>query len=142
MIKQKGFSAIELLLTALTVVFIAALIFANFRDAVIEERRSIAQQALITGVGLQERWYLRLFEYAKNIDQVGGEDAAGENYKLKITQDPCGDTRCFTITAVAINEQEKDMQCERMSVNSLGQRRATSRDNQDTTSECWGDSTS
>lgn len=134
---QRGFSFVEMLLAGLAIVLILALIIANYRDAVVEERRSLAQQALLTSASLQERWYVRLYEYAKNINEVGGEDAAGEHYKLQVTQDPCGDARCFTIIATAINEQEKDALCERMSIDNRGTRKAKSRDNQDTSKECW-----
>ncbi len=135
--KQSGFSIIEVLLVALTLVLLIAIIYANFRDAVLVERRSLAQQALVTTVGLQERWFIHLYKYARTIDDVGGAGAAGEYYTLRVTQDPCGSTSCFTVMATAVGEQEKDRQCKNMSINSLGVRRAISYDNQDTTQECW-----
>lgn len=135
--KQQGISLVEMLVVALVVALIVALIYANYRDAVYAERRSIAQQALMTAVSLQERWHLRLYEYARDIREVGGENAAGEHYILSVTQNPCGDTSCFTIIATAIGEQLDDTKCQKMSVNYLGQRRAVDYYNQDTTSECW-----
>ena len=128
--------------TFILTVVVLALIIANYRDAVVEERRALAQQALMTSAGLQERWFVRLYEYADSISDVGGKDAAGEHYTLRVTQDPCGDTTCFTVTAIAQGEQEKDALCERMSVNHQGKRHALSRDNRDTTHECWGQSSS
>lgn len=134
---ENGFSIIEFILVALTIGLLVAIIFKNYADAVVQERRTIAQQTLYTVAGLQERWFVRMYEYAKTIEQVGGPDAAGDYYVLQVTQDPCGDTTCYTVTAVALGEQKEDRDCERMSINNLGVRRAVSRDNQDTTDTCW-----
>lgn len=122
---------------ALTVGLLAAIIFKNYADAVVQERRTIAQQTLYTVAGLQERWFVRMYEYAKVIEQVGGPDAAGDYYVLQVTQDPCGDSSCYTITATALAEQAEDRECEKMSIDNLGVRRAVSWDNRDTTSICW-----
>lgn len=137
--RQAGFSVLELLLAGITFILLVAIVLANFRDAVVHERRAIAQQALLTTAGLQERWFLKLYKYSKRIEDVGGEDAAGEYYILKVTQDPCGDTTCFTVIATARGEQEKDRDCEKMSINHLGIKRASNFHNEDTTAECWGD---
>ncbi len=135
--KQRGFSLIEFILVALTVGLILAIIVKNYADAVLHERRTIAQQTLFTAAGLQERWFVRMYEYAKTIDEVGGARAAGDFYLLKVTQDPCGDTSCYTITATATGKQTDDRECEKMSINNLGVKRASSRDNRDTSSVCW-----
>ena len=135
--KEQGFSLIEFILVALTVALLIAIIMKNYSDAVLVERRSIAQQGLITVAGLQERWFIRMFEYARRIDDVGGADAAGEHYQLRVTQDPCGDASCFTVTATAINEQEEDRACERIILSSSGVRKAFSRENEDTSAVCW-----
>lgn len=139
--KEHGFSAFELIIVVLIVGLLMAIIFKNYEDAVVQERRSLAQQALVTAAGLQERWFIRMYEYAKTIDKVGGADGAGDHYVLRVTQDPCGDTSCFTVTATAVGEQEKDVDCERMSINSSGTRRSKNRSNQDTTDVCWGSPT-
>lgn len=136
--RQSGFSVIELLLVGITFALLVAIIFANFRDAVLVERRAIAQQALLTTAGLQERWFIRLYEYANRIDVVGGEKAAGDYYTLKVTQDPCGSTQCFTVIAIATGEQEKDKDCAKMSINNLGIKRAIGFNNEETTKKCWG----
>lgn len=135
--KQSGFSLIEFILVALTIGLLLAIIFKNYAEAVVQERRTIAQQMLYTVAGLQERWFVRMYEYARSIDQVGGAEAAGDYYVLQITQDPCGDASCYTVTAIAKAEQAEDRECERMSINSLGVKRALSRDNRDTTDFCW-----
>lgn len=135
--KQAGFSLVELLVVALTAVLLLAIIIANYREAVMIERRTIAQQAMMTSASLQERWFVRLYSYAQSIDEVGGADAAGEHYVLSVTQDPCGSLHCFTIVATAVGEQAEDKQCERMFINHLGVRRALNYANQETTFECW-----
>jgi Tfp pilus assembly protein PilE len=135
--RERGISIIEFILVALVVVLLVAIIFKNYSDAVLKERRSIAQQTLYTVAGLQERWFVRMYQYAKSIDDVGGARAAGDYYLLQVTQDPCGDTSCFTVTAIATGEQEEDRDCEKMSLNNLGVKRASSHDNRDTTSICW-----
>lgn len=135
--RQNGFSLIEFILVALTVGLLVAIIFKNYAEAVLQERRTIAQQTLYTVVGLQERWFVRMYEYAKTIEQVGGPDSAGDFYALQVTQDPCGDSSCYTITATALGEQTDDRECEKMSIDNLGVRRAVSRDNRDTTTTCW-----
>ncbi len=137
--RQLGFSAVELILVALVVCLLLAIIFKNFQESVLMERRSLAQQALVTVTGLQERWFVRMYEYAVSIDEVGGEDSAGDHYRLRITQDPCGDRSCFTVTAVAIGEQEADVDCEKMSITNTGVRRAVNRRNEDTSATCWED---
>lgn len=128
---------VEFILVALTVALLVAIIMKNYAEAVLVERRAIAQQGLITVAGLQERWYIRMHEYARSIDHVGGTDAGGEHYQLRITQDPCGHTRCFTVTAKAIGEQEEDYDCERIVLNSVGGRKAYNRANEETSDICW-----
>jgi type IV pilus assembly protein PilE len=135
--QQRGFSLIEFILVALIFGLLVAIIFKNYAEAVLKERRTIAQQTLFTVVGLQERWYVRMYHYANSIDDVGGARAAGDHYLLKVTQDPCGDTNCYTVTATATGEQAKDRECERMSINNLGSKRALSWENKDTTGICW-----
>lgn len=135
--KQRGFSIVEFILVALTVGLLVAIIMKNYAEAVLVERRSIAQQGVLTVAGLQERWFIRMHEYANSIDQVGGAGAAGEYYRLRITQDPCGNTSCFTVTATATGEQEDDVECERMTLTNLGVKKAYSRKNEDTSAVCW-----
>lgn len=135
--KQKGFSGIELLIVALVVGLLLAIIIQKYQEAVLVERRAIAQQALYTVSSLQERWFVRMYEYAKTIDDVGGSDSAGEHFILRVTQDPCGDTSCYTVTATAVGDQVDDVECEKMSINNLGVKRSANRANKDTTSECW-----
>ncbi len=135
--REGGFSIIEVILVVLTVGLLLAIIMKNYAEAVVQERRTIAQQTLYTVVGLQERWFVRMYEYARSIDDVGGPDVAGDYYLLQVTQDPCGNSSCYTIVAIAQGEQADDKECERMSINNLGVRRASSRDNRDTTSVCW-----
>lgn len=127
----------EFILVALTVALLVAIIMSSYSEAVVSERRAIAQQGIITVAGLQERWFVRMYEYAQTINEVGGADAAGEHYKLRITQDPCGDTSCYTITATAIGEQEEDFECERLVLNYLGAKKAYSRANEETSEICW-----
>lgn len=135
--QQSGFSIIEFILVALIFGLLLAIIFKNYTDAVLKERRTIAQQTLFTAAGLQERWFVRMYHYAKSIDDVGGARAAGDHYLLQVTQDPCGDASCYTITAIATGEQAEDRECEKMSINNLGSKRAVSHENKDTTSTCW-----
>ena len=134
---QLGFSVIEVLLVALAAGLIFAIIYKNYEDAVLAERRNIAKQGMVTVVGLQEKWFLRMYKYARSIEQVGGKDIAGDYFEFKITQDPCGDDSCFTVTAKAMGDQEKDIQCDVLTINNMGKRTARSRANQDTTKECW-----
>jgi type IV pilus assembly protein PilE len=134
---QHGFSIIEFILVALIFGLLMAIIFKNYTDAVLKERRTIAQQALFTVAGLQERWFVRMYHYARTIDEVGGPGAAGDYYRLQVTQDPCGDTSCYTITATATGKQAEDRECEKMSINNLGSKRAVSWENKDTTGACW-----
>lgn len=135
--KQQGFSVIELILVALTVGLLAAIIMKSYAEAVLVERRSLAQQGIVTVAGLQERWFIRMYEYAGSIDEVGGAGAAGEHYRLRITQDPCGNTSCYTVTATATGEQEEDVECERLTLTNLGVKKAYSRNNEDTSAVCW-----
>lgn len=135
--KNSGFSIIELLLVVLTFALLMAIILATFNDAVMAERRALAQQALMTSAGLQERWFIRLYEYAKRIEDVGGPGSAGDGYLLRVTQDPCGDSSCYTVIATVIDSEDGDRECEKMSINSLGVKRATNFNNEDSTKECW-----
>ena len=135
--RQRGFSAVELLLAGLAVMMVIALIVSKFKEAAVVERRVLAQQALITAAGLQERWFVRMYEYAPSAAELGGADAAGEDYTLRVTHEPCGTNRCFTIWAKAINRQAPDEDCQQFGINSMGVRFALAHDQRDTTRECW-----
>jgi Tfp pilus assembly protein PilE len=135
--QQRGVSFVECIAVALVVGLLLVIILKNYADAVRAERRSLAHQGMFTVVGLQERWFVRMYEYAERIEQVGGPDIAGEHYKFSLTQDPCGNRSCFTVIASFKTGDNEDPECERMSISSSGIRKAYNRDNEDTTEVCW-----
>lgn len=135
--EAKGFSTLELLLTGIVVMLLLVIIVDKYREAAQVERRVLAQQALITAAALQEHWFAKRYEYARSIDQLGGGDSAGEDYLLRVTFEPCGTDKCYTIWARAVNRQTADLTCRQFGIDSMGVRFARDDSDRDTTAECW-----
>jgi type IV pilus assembly protein PilE len=127
--KSKGFSLTELLVTVLIVAILAAYAIPNYRQYVLESRRTEAQNRLLEVAGMFERFYANINRYPNGLTGGGNNldlDAGyltWENYQ--ITAATGGG---WTLTATAIGGQAQDTECPTINYNNLGQK---------TPLECW-----
>ncbi|MFV0543876.1 MAG: type IV pilin protein [Marinicella pacifica] len=121
--KYKGFSLIELLVVIAIVAMLAAYAIPNYRQYVLESRRSEAQNRLLEVAGMFEKYYANTNRYPNGLTG-GGNNLnlnAGyltwDNYQITATTGAG-----WTLTATARGGQAQDTQCPTINYNNLGQK--------------------
>lgn len=129
---QRGVTLVELLITVTILAIILSFAVPNFTDRMRKARRTDATTTLLAISGEQEKFFLKNNSFAKSLDDIGIERTNHELYRLSIESD--GAT--YTATATAVGGQANDVECTALTINHLGQRRATG-DGGDTSDICW-----
>jgi len=158
--KNLGFTLIELMITVAIISIIVAIALPNYQSYLQKTRRVDAANALLRIQAEQEKYYLDNNAYMSDGNGTGSFVQVNNNkkwfklvggavlsdnqfYNIVITQDvgrPFTESFLATATAVTGGLQEKDTDCNNLSINGSGQRTAeklvgsTSTPNND---ECW-----
>jgi len=142
MIRNNGFSLIELMVVVAIVAILAGIALPSYQDSIRKSRRVVAQNALLDLAAKQERWYLQNNQYNGNVGSlIDGTAAATYTppdgfYQVTVstaTPAPCpaGANTCYLFTATAIDSQAADTDCATFTLNSLGNKASTP------TNNCW-----
>ncbi|MFC3193547.1 type IV pilin protein [Marinicella sediminis] len=132
--KVKGFTLVELLITVAIVALLAAYAIPNYRQYVVQSKRTEAHNKLLEVAGMYEKFYANTNRYPTNVS--GGGTALSldnsylrwEDYQIRHQDRPNGGWR---LQAVALgNQASDDPDCLRIRFDSLGQR---------TPAGCWND---
>ena len=144
--RQRGFTLIELVVVMMIVGILAAVAIPSYRSYVTRSQRSDAKDAVLALATQQEKHYLQCNAYATVID-AATDCAAGEMVGTDTSKNgwyalttASGDTSLlFTATATAVNgeNQWKDADCRSFTVNQAGVRSALDAGGSDNTEECW-----
>lgn len=126
----KGFSLIELLVVIAILAMLAAYAIPNYRQYVLESRRTEAQNRLLEIAGMFEKHYANTNSYPDGLQ--GGGTALSltndfldwDNYVVTATYN-----NGWQLTATAQGGQLDDAPCPTISLDNLGQRTPLS---------CWG----
>lgn len=121
--KIQGFSLIELLVVIAIVAMLAAYAIPNYRQYVMQSKRSEAQNRLLEIAGMFEKYYANTNRYPAGL-QGGGNNLNLSNDFLvwdnyQITANIGGG---WTLRATAINGQAQDTDCPNIRFNNLGQK--------------------
>lgn len=130
MIKQKGFTLIELMIVVAIIGIIAAIAYPSYRDSVNKTQRSDAMTSLSRLAAAQERYYTRLspasyaadFKVLLNDTSLNSTTIKSDEgyYNITLANSGCDETvggttvyRCFSLTAqpVSPGPQADDTDC-------------------------------
>lgn len=128
MVRQAGFTLIELMIAVAIVAIIAAIAIPSYDSYVREARRADAQISLVRAAQKQEQYHSMNSGYATTLSGLGLSDESAEGfYSLSITNTGCesGYIGCFQITATAIGPQSSDSGCATLSLDQSGTRSST-----------------
>ena len=121
MVKQSGFTMVELMIVVAIIGVLAAVVGPSYQEYVLNTKRTDGKIALLDMADKQERYYLQNNSYASDIAALfgvaGDQFSEKEKYQLAVTS---GDANTFTITATAQNDQTADSGCTPLTLNQAG----------------------
>ena len=122
--KNKGFTLIEILVVVAIIALIAAYAIPNYRQYVLESKRSGAHNNLLEVAGMFEKFYANTNAYPTGLS--GGGTALNLTAAYLTTDDyqltMAAAAGTWTLTATAINGQAQDSTCPTITFNNLGQK--------------------
>lgn len=129
MIKNKGFTLIEVLIVVAIVGILAAIAYPSYQESVRKSRRTEAKEALLNAAALQERRFLQFNNYSGNMVDLGNATTEHGFYTITVVNNrfslgSCQSGACFTVTATVAGVQTADTRCTRFEVDNLGTQRA------------------
>lgn len=135
---SSGFSLIELMIALAIIGILAAIAYPSYQDSVIKNRRADGKIALTQAAARLERFFTENNNYGTTVNNIGGTGGSLKSpesyYSLSMTNQPCGDTSCFTLTAARQGAQTKDTKCGDLSLSSTGAKGKTGSLNVE---DCW-----
>lgn len=121
MIKSKGFTLIELMVTLVIVAIIAAIAIPTYRQSVIKSNRRAAQSVMMEIVNREHQYFIanRIYADDATLGYVLPPEV-DQNYDLVIDPaTPVGPPPGFTVTLTAAASQASDGD---LAINSLGEK--------------------
>ncbi|MCB1583892.1 MAG: type IV pilin protein [Xanthomonadales bacterium] len=128
--RNMGFTLIELLVVIAIIALLMAYALPNYRQYVIESKRTDAHSRLLEIANMYEKFYTNNNAYPANLAALGISPTffITEDYQITVAAAGGG----WTLTATAINGQVEDTACPAITFNNLGQKGPAN-------SECWND---
>ena len=120
MLKQKGFTLVELMIVVAIVGVLAAIAVPNYRTYALKANRSDCKVGLLEQADLQERYYLRNNTYALDTATLYGATPPLSPEGICAMTVTSGDTNGFVATATALGGQLGDTGCTVLTLNQAG----------------------
>lgn len=115
--RERGFTAIELLVTAAIVGVLATLVYPSFRTSIEKARRSDAVGALMLAQLAQERWRANGTTYGSLGDIGVSPTSSAGHYQLQITG---VSATGYELLATAVGVQGRDADCRHLRLAMVG----------------------
>jgi len=128
MLKYKGFTLVELMITVAIVGILAAIALPSYQTYTLKTKRSDAKIGLLQMADSQERYYLQNNSYAATNTLLYGaavKQSPENKYLLTVTS---GGATGFVVSAAAQAEQVADTACLTLTYNQAGTK---------TPAACW-----
>lgn len=143
--RQAGFTIMEILIVLSIVGILSALVLPAYTKSAQKSRRADARSTLSDLATRQEKYYAQNDSYAASISPAGTGLGWGKNtslsdyYKLSVAVDSsCGTIlNCYTLRARAIGSQTDDSDCQLLTLDNAGRKRAYNSQGQLSTDKCW-----
>ena len=152
-VRRDGFTLIEIVIALALASILAALAIPAYQTAVMRSNRTLARGTLADLASRQERYFLEHARYAPDFSGLVGGRAGATNFYLNRRLEASGTldgrgpsiyriellepgAKRFRLAAVAIGDQGKDHDCQRLTLSSSGLRSATADAGGDS-SACW-----
>jgi type IV pilus assembly protein PilE len=151
---NRGFTLVELIVAMVILAILAAIAIPSYSSYVLKSHRTEAKSTLLDAASLEERFFSTSNTYSALPSDLGYGAAVvtpftiGNGYYqiFTITVTPAvaptpllpgGTPATYTITAVAIGQQQNDTACATFSVNSAGQQSAWTSGGVVNSVTCW-----
>ncbi len=110
MLRNKGFSLIELMIVIVIIGILASIAMPAYNDYIMKSRRAVAKQFLMDMAQRQEDYFLNARSYAADVATlklIAPAEVNGSYYNFTIsTTDGCNSR--YLLTATAVNAQAVD----------------------------------
>ena len=134
--RARGFTLIELMIVTAIVAILAMVAYPSYQNQIQKSRRSDAMVALGKLATLQEQYFFRENKYTDQFTDLGlATESPEEHYTLTLTITGAGET--YTATATATGAQADDEDCSIFTVDNLGEKKAWTSANANSTDTCW-----
>lgn len=130
MVKQKGFTLMELMIVVAIIGILAAIAYPSYQSYVLRSGRTDGQAWLMRIMQAQERFYSQNQTYTANLGAgglaMGGNANAAvisEDQRYSITAAACTDltiANCVVLSAAPRGAQAQDNECGTLTLNSRG----------------------
>lgn len=138
---HQGFTLIEVMIVLVILAILSTIAYPSYVDHVIQSRRTDAQAALLNIASLQEKFYFHNNKYSNNLLALYGGLQSPEGFydlevEFSVNSVACSEENCFTLRAIAANQQSADDDCAVYELTHSGERRAEKSD-ASLNNQCW-----
>lgn len=126
-----GFTLIELMFVVVIIAILLMVAVPMYQESMNKSRRTDGMRDLMDLASREERFYAQNQRYTIEISGADGlnlerTESSERHYNLIAGPGACGDiNRCYKLSAIPKGVQDKDTGCGTLSVDSLGQRKAS-----------------
>ncbi|MBL4940406.1 MAG: type IV pilin protein [Colwellia sp.] len=122
LVKQTGFSLIELLITVAIIGILAGIAYPSYVDHVTRSNRSEAQRELLRLANIEEQVFIDFRSYTDDMRDLGMavDPYITESSNYSIDAALANDGQTFILTATAQYSQADDTDCAELTINEAG----------------------